>query len=164
MKSAIYILCLAAPLFSLPAFADMDIPVKKVTAYSGNCAHDHYGGGTTASNGEKVALHTVENPGGGYAIAAVPQARSQTAGIFKCFFRDQQNYPGILFKAADHYGKGSNGLEKYDASHQCRRDLTSMSKPATMIVVQGSCGGVRGGAGDTITRTAHHARRHKRRA
>jgi hypothetical protein len=167
-------------LASAPAFADMDIPVRRVTAYSGHCAYDHYGGGKTASDGEIVTNHTVETARfalreatlagsplatynhANYAIAAVPQARSQTAGIYRCFFRDDQNYKGITFKAADHYGSGSNGLEKYDAAHTCQPGLNGMSKPATVITVEGSCGGVRGGTGDEIQRRHRHPARRKK--
>ncbi|MGZ3650607.1 MAG: hypothetical protein ACXWR1_06015 [Bdellovibrionota bacterium] len=165
--------------FSLPALADMDIPVGKVTAYSGQCKYDGNGGGRTASNGEVVRAHTVElaqakarqtasfDPAAfdhrTYAIAAVPQRYSKTAGIYGCFFHDPQNFQNVTFKAVDHYGKGSNGLEKYDASHECMPGLNGMSRPATTIIVEGSCGGVRGGAGDEIPRRHIASKRKKRR-
>jgi hypothetical protein len=153
-------LILAALLYAPSAFADMDVPVNKVTAYSGgHCKYDKLGGGDQTASGDKVREHTVEKPGGGFAAAAVPQQGKGSASIFKCFFRDDKNYPGIRFKASDHYDVGSNGMEKYDASHDCLPGLNNMSKPATTIVVEGSCGGVRGGAGDAIPRAHHHAKR-----
>jgi hypothetical protein len=182
MKKGIVACGLIACFSSLSAFADMDIPVNKVTAYSGNCAGDHFGGGTTASNGDNVTIHNVELARRGramdarsrlqsrananfdhanFAIAAVPQARSNMAGIFNCFFKDNSNYRGITFKAGDHYGRASNGLERYDAAHACVKGLNNMTKPATSIVVEGSCGGIRGGAGDGFTRKFRHTRRRK---
>ncbi|HEY8279333.1 MAG TPA: hypothetical protein VIH99_06910, partial [Bdellovibrionota bacterium] len=101
----------------------------------------------------------------GYAVAAVPRAKpnkagvvSNSSGIFKCFFRDQQNYPGIKFRASDTYGAGSNGFEKYDASHECTPLVKSDNKPQTTIIVEGSCGGVRGGA-DTPVQRPNKAKR-----
>ena len=169
----IALLPLVAALCSLTALADMDIPVGKVTAYSGGCPGDPSGGGGKASNGDSVLVHNVERARAGtattsapsaapvnstfdhrnYAIAAVPQARSNVAGIFGCYFRDDYNYKGITFKAGDHYGASSNGLEKYDAAHACVSGLNSMTKPATVIVVEGSCGGTRVGDREPIART-----------
>jgi hypothetical protein len=157
---------------SIPAMADMDIPVEKVTAYSGACKGDHLGGGAQASNQDSVVVHNVENArkgaasdrsagGRNYAIAAVPQAGSKVATIFNCFFKDESNYPGVTFRAGDHYAKSSNGKARYDASHACQpfRVLNAMTKPATKIVIEGECGGVRGGKGDAFTRSSSHPKR-----
>lgn len=180
MKAAFF--PLLATLLSTSALADMDIPVNKVTAYAGACFADHLGGGTTAANGESVIVHTVERAHAGtaigrravkgtvpmlgshfdhqnYAIAAVPQARANVSGIFGCYFKDNQNYRGITFKAGDHYGIGSNGLEKYDAAHSCMSGVYNMSKPATTIVVEGSCGGVRVRNREPIARKHRHTPR-----
>jgi hypothetical protein len=148
-------LTLSLALFSVSptsALADMDVPIDQVTAYAGDCQYDKQGGGTKAANGDAVKDHTVENPQGGYAIAAVPQSGGN-ADIFNCEFTDEQNFPGVKFKASDHYGTGSDGKLKYDASHDCTPNLNSQSKPATTIKVQGNCGGKRGGAGDQVPRS-----------
>lgn len=142
------------------AFADMDVPVEKATAYApGHCQYDKYGGGKQTATGDDPTQHTVQiaKSSGTFASAAVPQAGGN-AGIFKCEFTDEQNYPGITFHADDHYDNGSvtgisaDGKAQYDAAWDCVPEVKTASKPASVLMVKGTCGGVRGGAGDTIKR------------
>jgi hypothetical protein len=52
-------------------------------------------------------------------------------------------------------------MEKYDASNDCISGLNRLTKPSTRIVVEGNCGGVRGGTGEKVVRKAKK-RRHRR--
>ncbi len=142
------------------ASADMDVPMSQVTAYSGgHCKYDKWGGGWQTANGDNPREHTVQKAkdGSTFASAAVPQ-RKGTAGLYKCTFTDQKNYPGVTFHADDHYDDGSqsgisaDGKAQYDASWDCIPEVKKGGRPATVVTVQGSCGGVRGGAGDKMQR------------
>lgn len=153
-------LAIALLLAPTTARADMDIPVDKATAYSGNCQHDKHGGGKLDAKGQPLEGHTVEQQRDGYAVAAVPQQGSEAASIFGCEFTDEKNFPGVTFRATDRYKGGnggggtggSDGLNRYDAHHECRSDINNLTKPASEIKVKGNCGGQRGGPSDAQIR------------
>lgn len=114
----------------------------RTTTYSAHCAKDGQGGGGTSSGAGKIkdcgdpAQHPFidnriasasssvgsESSTGNWVMVAIPQTGAPKGLKLGCKFHIKE-YPGMVFKACDHYGEGSDGQNKVDISSRCE-DIT----------------------------------------
>lgn len=108
----------------------------RTTVYAASCKKDPNGGGSgSAGNCGNPADHAGKNDNGKLAadsdwvMAAIPQSGGPPGLRLGCNFKIKQ-YPNVVFKACDTYGKGSNGKNKVDISVKCEELVTGGSHPA----------------------------------